>query len=126
MAAGGALGTALRFGVAVVYKFDMLLATLTVNVLGAFLLALLVSRLSASALSEPLKRDLNLFFGVGLLGGFTTYSAFALDSASLYLGGQVTAGLALGFLTLVLGAAATLLGLSLGSRSDEVNEGAPQ
>ncbi|VAV91614.1 Fluoride ion transporter CrcB [hydrothermal vent metagenome] len=73
------------------------LATFTVNVIGGCAMGLLVGWM---AFQVDGGRDLRLFFGVGLLGGFTTFSAFSLEmlqmierkawgSATLYGAGSV-------------------------------------
>lgn len=84
-AAGGALGAGARFLVNVACA--QLLgpafpwATLTVNVLGSFLMGLVVGvsgvLLGGSAL-------LRTFLATGILGGFTTFSAFSLDAVELF------------------------------------------
>ena len=85
--------------------------TLAVNVVGSFLIGLLAvfpeSRFSV--LPRP-------FFTVGLLGGFTTFSAFSLQSVALLENGKL--GLAAGYIlsSLVLCLAGAWLGLLLGSR----------
>ena len=125
VAAGGTIGTALRAAVAVAFGSANLPATLLVNVVGAFALALLAAMLAPALGAEPSSKqqNLNLFFGTGLLGGFTTYSTFAFDSASLYLAGgtgylsrDLPLALTYGGLTLVLGALATGVGLWVGAR----------
>lgn len=117
VAVGGALGTALRYGVAAAFGFSMLPATLTVNIVGAFALAFLFAKLAtAHRQSDVRKQKLSLFLGVGLLGGFTTYSTFALDSASLYLSGEAKVALLYGAATLIVGGVASGLGFWLGSR----------
>lgn len=78
--AGGCLGTLLRWGVGYL-NGSFPLGTLLVNLLGAFLLGLLLGRLSKS--ENPRVQEIRLFAGTGLLGSFTTYSAFALDSVKL-------------------------------------------
>jgi fluoride exporter len=77
---GGALGAMARFGVgrllgATAFPW----ATLAVNVLGGLLMGLLAGWLVARGGSEPAR----LFLGVGLLGGFTTFSAFSLETLLL-------------------------------------------
>jgi len=54
--------------------------TLAVNVIGAFLMGVLIELL---ALKFNASADLRLFLATGLLGGFTTFSAFSLDVALL-------------------------------------------
>ncbi len=81
VALGGAIGAVLRF-----WLGGMLLrlagpgwpwGTLAANVLGGFAMGLLVGWLAARA--DGNGAALRLFLGVGLLGGFTTFSAFSLD-----------------------------------------------
>lgn len=81
--AGGAVGAAARFGVYLgLARVGMqgFWATLAVNLLGGFLLGVLSGVLVSSNLGGPANRDgLRLFLAVGVLGGFTTFSAFSLD-----------------------------------------------
>lgn len=80
--------------------------TLTVNLLGAFLLGMLLSALS--------KGPIYLLFGVGFLGAFTTFSTLNLEAAQLrgvgkrkqfygYLIFSYTLGLLLAYLGLIIG-----------------------
>lgn len=108
VAAGGTVGTAARLALGLVvpdaggFPFAVLIA----NVVGALLIGVLAARLPASA-------DLRLMLGTGVLGGFTTYSAFMTGTVSLWTDAPVLAvAYALGSLVLGLGAAA--LGLRLG------------
>lgn len=87
-AAGGALGamaryavdlTADRLGVALPW------ATLAINIVGCLLMGVLVSYV----LSHPARHGLwRPFLGVGVLGGFTTFSAFAVDTVLLVRDGS--------------------------------------
>ena len=108
---GGMLGTAGRLAIALVVPDagGLPLATIVVNVLGALLLGVLAARL-------PPWNDLRIFLGTGLLGGFTTYSAFAVGTVEL----AATPWLAVLYpaLTLVLGIAAAALGLLIGRRRE--------
>ncbi|MFC7536068.1 fluoride efflux transporter CrcB [Sphingomonas sp. GCM10030256] len=85
---GGGLGAALRHGV---NRLCMWLGTgfpagtLTVNVLGSLLMGLLISLLAEG---PPASQGLRLFLATGLLGGFTTFSAFSLDALTLWERGQ--------------------------------------
>lgn len=75
VAVGGYLGANGRYGVSLLVP-GTLEATLAVNVLGSFLLGLLVYR---SVGGGGLPSRLRLLFGTGFLSSFTTYSTFALD-----------------------------------------------
>jgi fluoride exporter len=89
VALGGAIGSALRYGVNLSARAlvgnDFPWGTLTVNVLGSFLMGLLVSILTERFIDQP---DLRLFLATGVLGGFTTFSAFSLDVLGLIQRGQ--------------------------------------
>lgn len=84
IAAGGALGAVSRFLVAAaIIRWlgeDFPHGTLAVNVLGCFAMGLLVG---ASAVAWSPSPELRAGVFIGLLGGFTTFSAFSLDVASL-------------------------------------------
>jgi CrcB protein len=107
---GGAAGAMLRHGVGMASlrlmgpSFPW--ATLIVNVGGGLLMGLLVGILAERGGSEPLR----LLLGVGVLGGFTTFSAFSLDvvamlerGAALTAIGYVTASVALSIAALFIG-----------------------
>ena len=77
-----------------------------VNVVGSFALGIVIGRLGDR---HPLARA---FIGTGVLGGFTTYSAFAVQTAVL-LGVVPWAGVVLAGVSVLLGLAAAALGLRL-------------
>ena len=85
VALGGALGASLRhlLGMATLktlgpgYPYGTMMA----NVLGGFLMGMLAGWL---ALKISGGANLRLFLGVGLLGGFTTFSAFSLEAVLMY------------------------------------------
>ena len=115
---GGALGTLARESIvlAVAAQEGVPWGILLVNLIGAFLLGWLLSALGARDTETPAKRDARLFFGTGVLGGFTTYSALATDTALLlesdpvvgvlYAIGSVLAGIALAALGVWVGSQA--------------------
>ena len=113
VAAGGALGGVLRYalGRAVpVAPEGFPWATFVENVLGCFLLAgLLVLLLEV----WPPRRYARPFLGVGLLGGFTTFSAFTAETRGLLAGGAAPLALAYVLGTVFAGLAATWGGLAL-------------
>jgi fluoride exporter len=110
---GGGIGAVLRYltGVAALAAFGPAFpwGTLIVNVLGCFLMGVLAKTLP---LGGP--GDARVFLMTGILGGFTTFSAFALDSAQLFERENL-AGLA-GYLagSVGLSLAAVALGLMIG------------
>lgn len=116
-ALGGAFGSLARFLlVQVSPAWDTLSAgTMIANVLGPLLLGVLLQSLSAGQ-ETPRRRTLRLLVGVGFLGAFTSYAQLALDIIQLGESGQVALAAVYGFGTLVLGAAATWLGIFAAGR----------
>ena len=90
------------------------IAILIVNLVGAFLLGLLVESLAQRGPDVGRRRSLRLLLGTGTLGGFTTYSALAADGAVL-LGSDPTTGVLYLLGTLLFGGIAAFLGILLGS-----------
>ena len=100
VAIGGLLGVLARFGISrlTLHHESLLWATVGINISGSFLLGLLAA--------EPwFSRDLREAIGVGLLGGFTTFSTFSVQivldvdagepgRAALYLVASVAGGIA--------------------------------
>jgi CrcB protein len=103
VAAGGAIGASLRH---LVNLFSLRLwgpsfpwSTLIVNLVGCFAMGVLVEFLARRFNAS---NELRLFLATGILGGFTTFSAFSLDVAVLWERGAST--VALGYVALsVLG-----------------------
>jgi CrcB protein len=116
VAVGGAVGVACREAIILVVPSlgGIPVAILIVNVIGAFLLGLLVEALAQRGPDAGARRSARLLLGTGLLGGFTTYSALAADGA-LLLGADPASGALYALGTLVLGAIAAFLGIALGS-----------
>ncbi|MFM9890090.1 MAG: fluoride efflux transporter CrcB [Rickettsiales bacterium] len=87
---GGGIGAALRHGanrLALAWNTDFPFHTLFVNVLGCFLMGALASWFAFRG--EDSSQHVRLLLTTGLLGGFTTFSAFSLDAAYLWQRGQV-------------------------------------
>ena len=109
VAAGGALGAVARYGLARLFPATgWPWATLTANVAGGLLMGLLAGWLAfrGGAHSESLR----LFAAVGVLGGFTTFSAFSLEAALMIerrefalAGGYVAASVVLSIAALFVG-----------------------
>ena len=116
VALGGAVGTYARVVVSVAVPDPALASTLAVNIVGAFALGFLLTRLSDGGnAAGGRRRGLRLLLGTGFCGGFTTYSLIALQAATLLRQGELPVAVAYGAITLASGAVATLLGIVLAS-----------
>ena len=113
VALGGALGATLRYLVNVgalrAFGPGFPVATLVVNVAGSFAMGLL-----AVALLETGANRLAPLLMTGVLGGFTTFSAFSLDTLTLWERGETTLALTYVALSVGLALAALVAGLALG------------
>jgi CrcB protein len=85
--------------------------TLLINVLGAFLLGVLMA---LSTHGGPVSMPMRLFLGVGVLGGFTTFSAFSYEIVALLERGRLDLGALYLIGSAVLGVGAAALGLLAG------------
>lgn len=109
VALGGAIGAAARFGVgAALFRpaAGFPVAVLTVNVAGSFLMGMLVVYLGQKMLTH-----LNPFVMTGVLGGFTTFSAFSLEAYTLFERGAVGQAAAYVVLSVFLSIAALVAGI---------------
>lgn len=112
---GGALGTLARYGLTLVEPAPdhWPLATLTVNIVGAFVLGVLLETLLRGGPDEGRRQRVRIFGGPGVLGGFTTYSSLAVDTATLFHDGQWAIGVGYALGSVVLGVAAAAAGIAL-------------
>jgi len=117
IAAGGVLGSLARFGIAeIVGPWDpssLPTATLLVNLLGALAIGVIASSERVSAGPDWLRP----FLITGVLGGFTTFSALALETGLLLDAGRV--GVAAGYVgaTMLVGLLAVRVGVLLAGRA---------
>lgn len=111
---GGGVGSVLRYVVGVVAKGVCASAfpwhTMVINVVGSFALGLLGAMLPRLGVSPMVQMALT----VGLCGGFTTFSTFAVEGLALLRSGNITMAIAYATLSLLLGIGAALLGLLCG------------
>lgn len=111
VALGGAIGAACRylFGVGVMRltgPSEFPLAILSVNIIGSFLMGVFVVTAAQKGLTH-----LSPLVMTGLLGGFTTFSAFSLEAVTLMERGQIAAAGAYVGLSVALSIGGLMLGL---------------
>lgn len=114
IAAGGALGAVGRHlvGAAALRLFGagFPVGTVTVNIVGSFLMGALVALMALKLSPSP---ELRAFLTVGLLGGFTTFSAFSLDAVLLYERGAFAAAAAYVAVSVVCSIGGLVAGLQI-------------
>ena len=117
VAAGGAAGSWLRFLVARAFSPTSAAfpwATLTVNLVGSMAMGLLAGALARFGGPQGISgENWRLLLGVGLLGGFTTFSAFSLELVMLVQRGQLTFAALYLFLSVALGVSGLVFGLAV-------------
>lgn len=115
---GGAAGTSSRVALSLFFSssgtFPMTI--FFINIAGAFLLGVLLESLSRSGKDQGWRQRSRLMIGTGYLGGFTTYSTLATDSALLLTKGMTNTMLVYALGTVLVGAVATFLGILCGSK----------
>lgn len=121
--AGGAAGVAARAALTLPFGADahplvVPAVTLAINLVGSFLLGVVVG-----ALADRHPR-LRALLGTGMLGGFTTYSAFAVQSLTTFTSSPVV-GLALVAVSVLGGVVAAVAGLRVGERTAPASASTP-
>jgi fluoride exporter len=114
VAVAGAIGALLRWGISAWFgrRFpDFPWGTLVINVSGSFLLGVLFVVLTERATTSPATR---LALTTGLMGAYTTFSTFSLETFRLIEDGALGAAAANIGASLVLGLVGVWLGVSLG------------
>ncbi|WP_460885887.1 fluoride efflux transporter FluC [Promicromonospora xylanilytica] len=134
VALGGACGSAARYlvGIWATAPLNLLsvaptgtvspvllfpVSTFVVNVLGAFALGYLLEALARRGRETVRRRKIRLGIGTGVLGGFTTYSALALETQQLLALGPGWLAVLYVVLTLAAGTAACLGGVRIAARA---------
>lgn len=105
---GGALGSMLRYLCQRSFNLEFPYGTLLVNLLGCFLIGMLWG-----LMIKGLNEKIGLFLMTGLCGGFTTYSAFSMETAQMLQQSRLIALAGYLALTIIGGLTFTFLGLKI-------------
>ena len=115
VAVGGAIGSMLRYGIGQlttnVLGTTPVLATFTVNVSGSFLLGIFYTLCNDRLVTSI---ELRVLIGVGLIGGYTTFSTFSFETISLIESGESIKATANILANLLFGIGAAYLGILMG------------
>ena len=116
VALGGAVGALMRYGSTLaIYRLSgqpLPWGTLFVNVAGSFALGVLMAAVERGSVSDSTR----MFVSVGLLGAFTTFSAFSWETAFMLRNGEWLRALAYAGTSVVVCVAALLAGAALATR----------
>ncbi len=112
--AGGALGSLMRYLISYFTHYQTSspfpYKTLIINVLGCFLIGWITMRFE----HHHLMNGIRLFFIIGFLGAFTTFSTFSLETIALYQAGHIRSAILNIFASTFLGILAVIGGLWAG------------
>ncbi|GAA1372450.1 fluoride efflux transporter CrcB [Streptomyces beijiangensis] len=117
VALGGAIGASARYGASLIWTTapgSFPWTTLVVNAVGCAVIGVFMVLITEMWSVHRLVRP---FFGTGVLGGFTTFSTYAVDIQKLVAGGEARTGLAYLALTLLTALAAVWTAVSLTRRA---------
>ncbi|MEH3132768.1 MAG: CrcB family protein [Mycolicibacterium neoaurum] len=119
VALGGLLGAPARYGLEVAFPQvagQWPVTTFAINVMGAFLLGVLLEGLSRLGPDTGWRQRLRLGVGTGVLGSFTTYSTLAVDTDELLRRSEWWAAGSYAVGTVLVGGLATVIGIAVGTR----------
>ena len=116
VAVGGAIGSAARYLVggwfATRFGPSFPYGTFVINVTGSFIIGLFLAFAQERVSLSPYWR---LFFAVGVVGGYTTFSTFEYESVRLLQDGEMLLGSVYLVGSVVMGAIGAVAGITLGS-----------
>ena len=111
---GGGIGSMARHAInqiaAALFGVNFGWGTMFVNILGSFVMGLVAGWFALKADSGELLR---LFLTTGILGGFTTFSAFSLDAVLLWQRGQIASSVAYIGISVIVSLVSLFAGLSV-------------
>ncbi len=108
VAAGGALGSVVRYAISLlVPKWQLMpMATLSVNIIGALLIGIIIG-------VTPKTHPTHLIAAIGFCGGFTTFSTFSLETVEMLKNGYNTQAILYIIISVATCIGATILGLKI-------------
>jgi len=111
---GGFIGASMRYLISIqsskLLNSSIPLGTLIANVLGGFLIGVIMEISMSTDLISP---NLKLFLTTGIMGGLTTFSTFSYETISLLSDGKYMLGFGNIFLNLILSLGGVVLGTTL-------------
>ena len=116
--AGGSVGTAARVAISSAFHTQgWPWATFWINIAGAAILALVLEFVAAFGPDTGWRRRVRLGMGTGVLGGFTTYSAFGVEVAQMARSGAIWVGAGYAAASVALGVTAAFFAGRIGRRA---------
>ena len=122
VAIGGVIGASARYGIDLLLPTatdQWPLATFLINLTGAFILGMVIEAATAFAPdhgASAFARRLRPFLVTGVLGGYTTFSSYMVETHQLMLAGRVPLAMLYLFGSLLAGLLLVVLGMALGRR----------
>lgn len=119
VAAGGLVGAPARYAISGALPSSgsgFPTATFVTNLTGALALGLLLEVLARRGPDEGTRRSVRLLVGTGILGAYTTYSTFSVDTDQLLRSHRVGLAIAYALGSVVLGVVATGVGVAVGAQ----------
>ena len=111
---GGFIGSILRYSLYIltsnILGYTSPIATIFINIIGCFLIGFAYQLFNVHL---NISENLRLFIMIGLLGGFTTFSAFSIDALLVYQNSGKILAIAYVVLSIILSLLATLTGIWL-------------
>lgn len=111
--AGSFIGGILRYLLSVIIQTKtnsiFPFATFLINITGCFLIGIVIALSNRGSLTE----EWRLFLATGILGGFTTFSAFSYETVSMLRSGESSYAIVYMLLSVLLGLFATYIGIVL-------------
>ncbi len=112
---GGGIGAVARYWMqGMVYRFMngvFPYGTIAVNILGCFMIGLLMTGMEERFMVNP---SLRIFITIGILGGFTTFSSFSFETIALFQDGEIFFGMLNILASVAICLTATYVGVFIG------------